>query len=95
VTRLSDRAAVLFDTAATDDPLQLLLASNYLPPFYTRAPQIGGVRYGDGGLSDSLPYEAALERGCEMVVIIGWIDSSRPDHKPFPGPSPWPLAPGP
>lgn len=42
VTRLSDRRADSFDLRHVEDPLQVLLASNYLPPFYTHAPRIGG-----------------------------------------------------
>jgi predicted patatin/cPLA2 family phospholipase len=51
-------------------PLDLLLASNFLPPFYTRPPSIGGERYGDGALSDNLPYEKAFDEGCDAVVLV-------------------------
>lgn len=70
VTRLSDRQPVYFDLRAADDPLRVLLASNYLPPFYTHAPRIAGVRYGDGGLADNMPYGKAFEEGCDAVVLI-------------------------
>ncbi|HXU33141.1 MAG TPA: patatin-like phospholipase family protein [Thermoanaerobaculia bacterium] len=70
VTRLSDRLPVLFEAREVPDPFALLLASNYLPPFYTRAPRLHGVRYGDGGLSDNLPYERAFEEGCDAVVVF-------------------------
>ncbi len=70
VTRLADRVPVLFEARALIDPFALLLASNYLPPFYTRAPRLDGVRYGDGGLSDNLPYERAFEEGCDAVVLF-------------------------
>jgi predicted acylesterase/phospholipase RssA len=70
VTRLRDRRPVLFDARAVDDPLALLLASNYLPPYFTHAPRIAGVRYGDGGLSDNLPYERAFAEGCDAVVLM-------------------------
>jgi predicted acylesterase/phospholipase RssA len=70
VTRLRDRRPVLFDARTVDDPFLLLLASNYLPPFYTHAPRIAGERYGDGGLSDNLPYEKAFEEGCDAVVLV-------------------------
>jgi predicted acylesterase/phospholipase RssA len=70
VTRLSDFTPHLFRAQDFDDPLPLLLASNYLPPFYTLPPRIGGVRYGDGALSDNLPYEKAFEEGCDAVVIL-------------------------
>jgi predicted acylesterase/phospholipase RssA len=70
VTRLSDRTQILIELNTAEDPLLALLASNYLPPFYTHAPRIGGERYGDGGLSNNLPYEKAFEAGCDMVVAV-------------------------
>lgn len=70
VTRLADRAPILFEARDVPDPFALLLASNYLPPFYTRAPRLHGVRYGDGGLSDNLPYERAFKEGCDAVVVF-------------------------
>ncbi|HEV2844189.1 MAG TPA: hypothetical protein VG477_05025, partial [Thermoanaerobaculia bacterium] len=70
VTRLRDRQGFYFDARAVQDPLSLLLASNYLPPFYTYAPRIEGERYGDGGQVDNLPYEKAFAEGCDAVVAI-------------------------
>jgi len=70
VTRLRDRQPVLFDARTVEDPFLLCLASNYLPPFYTHAPRIGGERYGDGSLSDNLPYERAFAEGCDAVVLV-------------------------
>lgn len=70
VTRLRDNAPMVFDVNASPDPLRLLLASNYLPPFYTHTPLIDGERYGDGGYSNNHPYDALLERGCDMVVLM-------------------------
>jgi len=70
VTRLSDRQPVYFDLRQAEDPLLVVLASNYLPPFYTHAPRIGGERYGDGGMVNNIPYERAFEEGCDAVVLI-------------------------
>ena len=70
VTRFRDGANVIFDARNVDDPLQLLLATNYLPPFYTHRPVINGEMYGDGGLSDNAPYEKALAEGCDAVVVV-------------------------
>ena len=70
VTRLRDRQAVYFDARTVEDPLKLLLASNYLPPFYMHAPVIAGERYGDGGLADNLPYERAFAEGCDVVILV-------------------------
>jgi predicted acylesterase/phospholipase RssA len=70
VTRFRDGVNVIFDAREVDDPLQLLLATNYLPPFYTHRPLIDGVAYGDGGISDNAPYEKALSEGCDAVVVV-------------------------
>ncbi len=70
LTRLADRASVVIDIRNTDDPFRALLASNYLPPFYTHPLDIGGTRYGDGGWSDNVPYEALFANGCDAVVIV-------------------------
>lgn len=69
-TRLRDRAQVIFDARAADDPFRILLATNYLPPFYTHAQVIDGERYGDGGFTNNIPYEALFERGCDFVVLM-------------------------
>jgi predicted acylesterase/phospholipase RssA len=70
VTRSRDGANVIFDARDVDDPLQLLLATNYFPPFYTHRPRIAGEAYGDGGVSDNAPYQKALELGCDAVVLV-------------------------
>lgn len=70
VTRLSDRRGLYYDLRTAEDPLQILLASNYLPPFYTHAPRIDGERCGDGGITDNTPYEKAFEEGCDAVVLV-------------------------
>jgi predicted acylesterase/phospholipase RssA len=70
LTRLSDRTNVIFDLRESSDPFRLLLASNYLPPFYTHPLEIDGERYGDGGWTNNIPYEALFERGCDAVVLI-------------------------
>ena len=70
VTRLRDRQATYFDARTVERPLTLLLASNYLPPFYIHAPVIAGERYGDGGLADNLPYERAFAEGCDVVILV-------------------------
>jgi predicted patatin/cPLA2 family phospholipase len=89
VTRLRDRQAVYFDARTVEDPLTLLLASNYLPPFYVHAPLIDGERYGDGGLADNLPYERAFAAGCDVVVLATmkgesegppYRNAQEPDH---------------
>jgi predicted acylesterase/phospholipase RssA len=70
VTRLRDRSGVILAAADMADVLELLLATNYLPPFYTHAPRIAGEPYGDGGISDNAPYEKAFAEGCDAVVLV-------------------------
>jgi predicted acylesterase/phospholipase RssA len=70
LTRRRDRKSVIVDIRAASDPFEVLLASNYLPPYYTHTPLIDGERYGDGGISDNLPYERLFELGCDRVIII-------------------------
>lgn len=84
VTRLRDRQGEFFDARTVEDPLALCLASNYVPPFYTHAPRIGGERYGDGGLTNNLPYEKAFAEGCDAVVLITMKGES--EGLPFHGP---------
>ena len=70
LTRLVDKAHVLVDAREARDPFHLLLASNYLPPFYTHAPTVDGERYADGGFTNNIPYEALFARGCDAVVLM-------------------------
>jgi predicted acylesterase/phospholipase RssA len=70
LTRRRDRQSVVVDVREFDDPFRALLASNYLPPFYTHPPMFDGEKYLDGGFSDNTPYEHLFERGCDMVVLM-------------------------
>jgi predicted acylesterase/phospholipase RssA len=70
VTRLRDRKGMLINVCDVERPIDLLLAANFLPPFYTQTPRILGERFGDGGVSDNAPYELAFEQGCDMVVLV-------------------------
>ena len=70
LTRLRDRTSVIVDARESADPFRLLLASIFLRPFFTHPLDIGGERYGDGGLTNNLPYEALLERGCDLVIAM-------------------------
>jgi len=70
VTRLRDGSNAIFDARDFDDPLQLLLATNFLPPFYTHAPLLDGEAFGDGGRTDNAPYEKAFHEGCDAVVLV-------------------------
>lgn len=78
LTRLRDFQPVTLAAQEVDDPLALLLASNFLPPFYTRPPKIAGERYADGGFTDNIPYRAAFEHGCDAVVLVTMRGADEP-----------------
>jgi predicted acylesterase/phospholipase RssA len=69
-TRLWDRQCVVFDARRVENPFQLLLATNYLPPYYSHPPRLDGEIYVDGCWSNNLPYEAAFAAGCDAVVLM-------------------------
>lgn len=86
LTRLRDRANVILPGRDVD----LFIAANFLPPFYTSTPLIDGVRYGDGGVTDNAPYEFAFSLGCDAVVLMSvkgeseggiYKSASDPDHE--------------
>ena len=70
VTRLRDGTNFLVNAREVERPVDLMLAANFLPPFYTRTPLVHGERFGDGGVSDNAPYELAFAHGCDMVVLM-------------------------
>ncbi len=70
LTRLRDRQPVIFGVRAAEDPFQVLLASNYLPPFYKHPLMIAAERYGDGGMSNNIPFQTLFERGCDVVIAM-------------------------
>jgi predicted acylesterase/phospholipase RssA len=47
-----------------------LMASNYLPGVYGPPVRIDGRYYADGSFVDNVPYEAALEAGCQRVLVV-------------------------
>nr|MDQ3284061.1 patatin-like phospholipase family protein [Acidobacteriota bacterium] len=70
LTRLRDRKNVIVHANEYERPVEVMLAANYLPPFYTRTPLLDGERYGDGGVTNNAPYELAFAHGCDMVVLV-------------------------
>lgn len=90
LTRLRDRKGFLINARDVEKPIDLLLAANFLPPFYTRTPLIFGERFGDGGVTDNAPYQLAFEHGCDAVVMFAmkgeseggiYKSTSDPDHE--------------
>lgn len=70
-TRIRDWTFHLFDSAHGEhDFFRIVMASNYLPGVYGTPVAIDGRWYADGGLTDNVPYEAALRAGCERVYVV-------------------------
>ena len=70
LSRLRDRTHVVIHITAAADPFRVLLASNYLPPFYTHPLDLDGERYADGGFTNNTPYEELFKLGCDAVVLM-------------------------
>lgn len=49
--------------------LDILLASCSLPILYDKV-EIDGGEYIDGSIADAIPFERALEKGCDKVLVI-------------------------
>ena len=47
-----------------------ILRASCSMPLVTKGVEIGGTRYFDGGVADSIPLKKALEDGCEKAVVI-------------------------
>lgn len=51
------------------EDMEILRATSALP-FVSRFVEIGGEKYLDGGVADSIPVRACLERGYDKVIVI-------------------------
>jgi len=74
-TSIRERRLRWFESWASREAFfDTLIASNYLPGVYGAPIRIDGRYYADGGFVDNVPYEAALEQGCEraLVVVPDW-----------------------
>ena len=52
-----------------DKKFLLLRASSSLPVIFPPI-EINGIKYLDGGITDSIPFEKAFEEGCDKVIVI-------------------------
>ena len=69
VTNLDTGKAEYFPLERRDDRFKLLQATCALP-FLFPVFDIQGKPCMDGGAADAIPYERALERGCERVIVV-------------------------
>ena len=53
-----------------------ILRASCSMPLATKGVEIGGVRYFDGGIADSIPIERAFDDGCEKVLVVLTQDES-------------------
>jgi len=51
------------------EDMEILRATSALP-FVSRMVELGEEKYLDGGVADSIPYAACLERGYDKVIIV-------------------------
>lgn len=63
------KAEYLYPDLDTEGSFPEVQASGALP-IMTKGVEIGGEVYFDGGVSDSIPLERALDDGCEKAVVI-------------------------
>lgn len=69
VTNLHTGKAEYLPVAKDDSNVDTLVASCALPVFF-KPVKVGKHYYLDGGLSDSIPYLHAIEKGCDRVVAV-------------------------
>lgn len=69
LTRLDSGCAEYMELPKGDKQFQALRATCALPLLF-KAIEINGVRYMDGGVSDSIPFKKAFEDGCDKVITV-------------------------
>ncbi len=69
VTNIHTGKAEYLEVPRRDTKFDVLVASCALPILFQPV-KVGKHYYLDGGLADSIPYERAIEEGCDKVVVI-------------------------
>lgn len=69
VTDIETGEAVYLDYDRADKDFNMLRASCALPILF-RPIEINGHKYLDGGIVDSIPFQRALDDGCDRVVVV-------------------------
>lgn len=70
VTNLNTGNADYLEVPRDAEGSSLLLQASCALPLMFPVFQIGGQPYLDGGISDGIPLERALEQGCERVIVV-------------------------
>lgn len=69
VTNIKTGKAEYLPVPRDDKDFSVILASCSLPILF-RPVKIGKKYYLDGGVSDSIPFQRAFEKGCDKVIVI-------------------------
>lgn len=72
VTALRDGRPYYFNALALDDRRlnQVMKATAYAPLLTRQVQVIDGVAYGDGAVTDALPYQRAIADGCTHIICL-------------------------
>jgi predicted patatin/cPLA2 family phospholipase len=71
VTNALDGSPRLVDVMREKPPLNTLLrATTAIVPLYNRAVLMDGVPYVDGGISNPIPIQSALDAGCTHILVL-------------------------
>jgi predicted patatin/cPLA2 family phospholipase len=71
VTDVARGVNVLIDARRAPDPISLVLkASSALPVLYNRVVRLQCGSYVDGGISNSLPVQDAIDAGCTDILVL-------------------------
>jgi len=69
-TRARDLETVVYSSREEPDFIAPLLGSCFFPVLYGRTVRVRGELLVDGGLTDNLPVERLVERGCDEVIAV-------------------------
>lgn len=70
VTNLNTGKADYLEVPRDDEGSSLILQASCALPLMFPVFHINGQPYLDGGASDGIPFERALEQGCERVIVV-------------------------
>ena len=69
VTNIHSGKAEYLEVPRDSSSMSVIEASCALPVFF-KPVQVGRRYYLDGGVADSVPFERALEQGCDKVIVV-------------------------
>ena len=85
VTNVDTGEAEYLDIANVLEQMEVFRATSALP-YISRMVEIDGKRYLDGGLTDSIPVRAMMDRGVDKVIVVLTRPRDyrkKPDHAPL------------